>query len=126
LKRLGVRGLVKPSANALQVVIGTNADQVAGEIKAALKARAAVTSTATPIVTSLLAALGGRSNVRTVESVSTRLRINIVDASAVDESKIASLGVRGVAVPSPGWVHVIVGPGAPEAGSSLLRLLAST
>src|SRR5882724_2923856 len=37
LKRLGVRGTVK-SANALQVVVGTNADQVAGEMKAALRA----------------------------------------------------------------------------------------
>jgi PTS system N-acetylglucosamine-specific IIC component len=159
LKRLGARGLVKPSANALQVVVGTNADQVAGEIKAVLKAggaaagkaatqanRAAlgwIGATAAPAqgnaqggamagpfgtsaLTSLLAALGGRSNVRTVEAVSTRLRINIVDASAVDQSKIVSLGMRGVAVPSPGWVHVIIGPGAPEAGSSLLRLLAST
>jgi PTS system N-acetylglucosamine-specific IIC component len=38
LKRLGARGFVRPSANALQVVIGTNADQVAGEMKAALRA----------------------------------------------------------------------------------------
>jgi N-acetylglucosamine PTS system EIICBA or EIICB component len=183
LKRLGARGLVKPSANALQVVVGTNADQVAGEIKAELKARGGSAGTAAtqaahgwmgaiaapaapvaaqssassrgmphapgaadstaaerplatagtarasitaPTITSLLAALGGRSNVRTVESVSTRLRINIVDTSAVDESRIVSLGMRGVAVPTPGWMHVIVGPGAPEAGSSLLRLLAGS
>jgi N-acetylglucosamine PTS system EIICBA or EIICB component len=123
LKRLGARGLVKPSANALQVVVGTNADQVAGEIKAVLKASAARTPAA--IGAALLAALGGRSNVKLVESASTRLRINIVNAAAVDAFRIVSLGMRGVALPSPDWVHVIVGPGASEAGSSLQQLLAT-
>jgi N-acetylglucosamine PTS system EIICBA or EIICB component len=182
LKRLGARGVVKPSANALQVVVGTNADQVAGDIKAALKAGAAVGggsgvpvaasagaagapnaagvgggvpgaggaadgpgalgaasagatrsgprapsaapgAIAAQTLTSLLAALGGRSNVKIVESVSTRLRINIVNPDAVDTSRIVSLGMRGVAIPSPNWVHVIVGPGATEAGSSLQQLL---
>src|SRR5256885_357796 len=36
LKRLGVRGLVRPSANALQGVGGAAADQIAGEIRSAL------------------------------------------------------------------------------------------
>jgi len=31
LKRLGARGMIKPSATALQVVVGTEADQVAGD-----------------------------------------------------------------------------------------------
>jgi PTS system N-acetylglucosamine-specific IIC component len=146
LKRLGARGLVKPSANALQVVIGTNADQVAGEIKLALRsagpAPAADTSrpaavaeaisaspapaTAIPAstLTSLLTALGGRSNVRVVETASSRLRINIVDASAVDQPAMASLGLRGVIMAAPNWVHVIIGPGASAAAVSLRQLLA--
>ncbi len=36
LKRLGARGVVRPSADALQVVLGPVADQVAGDIRAAL------------------------------------------------------------------------------------------
>jgi PTS system N-acetylglucosamine-specific IIC component len=36
LRRLGARGLVRPSAEALQVVVGTTADQLAGEMRAAL------------------------------------------------------------------------------------------
>ena len=35
LKALGARGVVRPSATALQVVIGANADQIAGEIRGA-------------------------------------------------------------------------------------------
>jgi PTS system N-acetylglucosamine-specific IIC component len=36
LKQLGARGVVRPSANALQVVLGPIADQVAGDIRAGL------------------------------------------------------------------------------------------
>src|SRR5882724_7525644 len=41
LKRLGARGMIRPSATALQVVVGTDADQVAGEMKVALRAAGA-------------------------------------------------------------------------------------
>ncbi len=185
LKRLGARGFVKPSANALQVVIGTNADQVAGEMKAALRAggsalevvprstvgaqgmlvaAAGAGSPGAPGVSgappmsgapamsgaasmsgsvavsgaaavsdaqaasgagnALLAALGGRSNIRAVETASTRLRINIADTAKVDQRAIMSLGMRGVAVAAHNWIHVIVGPEADAAGSSLRQLLA--
>jgi PTS system N-acetylglucosamine-specific IIC component len=39
LRRLGARGLVRPSAEALQVVVGTTADQLAGEMRTALQTR---------------------------------------------------------------------------------------
>jgi N-acetylglucosamine PTS system EIICBA or EIICB component len=171
LKRLGVRGMIRPSANALQVVVGTNADQVAGEMKGALRTLRAggagvsatgagaaagpgavagpsavagpravagpgITANAappppaaprptlpTPTLTSLLAALGGRSNVRAVEAASSRLRINIADASIVDQPAIAALGMRGVTLAAPNWVHVIIGPEASAAGLSLRQLL---
>jgi PTS system N-acetylglucosamine-specific IIC component len=123
LKHLGARGMVKPSANALQVVIGTHADQVAGEIKLALRS-ANIAPGADDMVKSLLTALGGRSNIRSVETASSRLRINIVDASAVDQRAIRTLGLRGIAVAAPNWLHVIVGPGASAAGACLRKLLA--
>jgi len=208
LKRLGARGMIKPSATALQVVVGAEADQVAGEMRVALRALPAAASAGTagalpaggaphapvpstpaahapapnalgpstpaavvsgignplgappvpaapavgamanahgsmaapaavgsepstpaapPIPTqtlsSLLAALGGRTNIRAVESASTRLRINIVDPKAVDEGAISSLGLRGVARAAPNWVHVIVGPQAATASIALRQLL---
>ena len=121
LKRLGARGMIKPSANALQVVVGTNADQIAGEMKAALRAPGVVEGVS--YAPALLAALGGRSNIRAVETASTRLRINIADGSAVDERAIGALGLRGVALAAPDWVHVIVGPGAAAAAIALRKLL---
>ena len=158
LKALGARGVVRPSSTALQVVIGANADQVAGEIRDALHAgvtgaaagtvsalpntsintaamQSVVTTTTKGGVTSntdaaddatiehLLSALGGRTNVRAVEAAASRLRISVVKSSIVDATAIRSLGLRGVTVPSPDCVHVIVGPAASVTSAGLRRLL---
>jgi PTS system N-acetylglucosamine-specific IIC component len=127
LKRLGIRGIVKPSPEALQLVVGTHADQVAGELKAALRqgsVREPPAAGEEMKLASLLDALGGRSNVRAVEAASTRLRINLADSSKVDERAIGTLGLRGIARAAPDWVHVIIGPDAEPAALSLRRLLA--
>ena len=141
LKQLGVRGLVRPSANTLQVVVGTMADQVAGEIRSALHgaaSSAAVPGVAAPALAApapdtgavqpadaaaLLAALGGRANVRGVEAAASRLRVSVGDAALVDRAAIRGLGLRGMAAPNAGCVHVIVGPAAGAACAALRRLL---
>ncbi len=130
LKQLGVRGLVRPSANTLQVVIGTLADQVAGEIRSALHesaSSAAVPGSAAPALAAdaqkLLAALGGRANVRAVEAAASRLRVSVSDAALIDRDAIRGLGLRGMAIPVAGCVHVIVGPAANAACAALKRLL---
>jgi N-acetylglucosamine PTS system EIICBA or EIICB component len=151
LKRLGARGLVRPSATALQVVVGPTADQLASEIREAMasmprESPTAPASRATPpqqgpseiadstatasapaseVLQSLLAALGGRSNVRSVEPASSRLRIGVASAHAIDDAAIRKLGMRGVAIAATDCVHVIVGPAAEAAGVSLRELLAS-
>jgi N-acetylglucosamine PTS system EIICBA or EIICB component len=144
LKALGARGFVRPSATTLQVVIGANADQIAGEIRDAL--RAGGLSNATPIspgpvplpgpattteaspdpitIQLLFAALGGRTNVRSIDVAASRLRISVFKASVIDANAIRSLGLRGVTVPSSECVHVIVGPAAGVTSESLRRLIA--
>jgi N-acetylglucosamine PTS system EIICBA or EIICB component len=157
LKALGARGLVRPSATALQVVIGANADQIAGEIRDVLRseapastafdtaasslpsaARVPVSASATTTeaampteattdpatIQLLLAALGGRTNVRSVDVAASRLRISVLKASVIDANAIRSLGLRGVTVPSSECVHVIVGPAAGVTSESLRRLIA--
>ena len=140
LQQLGARGVVRPSAEALQVVVGAMADQLAGEIRAALRlapapaaARAAPAAEAAPPAARsaaapadwapLLAALGGRANVRSVATAGSRLRVNVGDAAVIDREAIRRLGLRGVAVPAAGWVHVIVGPAAEQAGGALRSML---
>jgi PTS system N-acetylglucosamine-specific IIC component len=134
LKALGVRGIVRPSATSLQVVIGANADQIAGEIRDALRTGTAASSpgsatTAEAVsdpttIQLLLAALGGRTNVRSIDVAASRLRISVFKASVIDTNAIRSLGLRGVTVPSPECVHVIVGPAAGVTSESLRRLIA--
>jgi len=139
LKQLGIRGLVRPSANALQVVVGTMADQVAGEIRSALHgsassaavpgsaaaalAKPAPDTVAAADVEALLAALGGRANVRAVEAAASRLRVSVSDAALIDRDAIRGLGLRGTAIPVAGCVHVIVGPAANAVCAALRRLL---
>lgn len=150
LKRLGARGIVRPSATALQVVVGPVADQLAGEIRetlAALPRESALTRSASavapsgaadtgdaaaklpglerPVVQKLFDALGGRANVRNVELASSRLRVGVANTAKVDRAAIRMLGLRGVTVAAADCVHVIVGPAAQSACASLRELLAS-
>lgn len=123
LTRLGSRGLVKPSADTLQIVVGPIADQIAADMKAVLRnPTSAITSAATNAA-SLLNALGGAVNVRAVETASSRLRIQVADARSVNRAALTSLGLRGIAHPSPECVHVIIGPSAADVGGALRALL---
>jgi N-acetylglucosamine PTS system EIICBA or EIICB component len=145
LKRLGARGVVRPSANTLQVVIGPIADQVAGAIRrtlareapmdlpAGMRAEAdapvdlptglhAAQAPSPPNLSRLLAALGGASNLRAVELAATRLRVRLADPALVDSAAVQALGLRGVARPAPNCLHLLIGPGpAAAATAALLR-----
>ncbi len=135
LERLGARGLVRPAEHALQVVVGTSADRLAEEIRAALQRPQAVTADVPPAApagpsaawsgdaAALLQGLGGRGNVREVNTASSRLRILVADSARLDRGALARLGLRGVALPAPGCVHLIVGPDAAAAATALLQLL---
>lgn len=146
LKRLGAIGIVRPSANALQVIVGPTAELLAGEIREALAgapemaptrdmgpgrhgpkpADAPVPEAAAlkqPVIEKLLAALGGHANVRAVETFASRLRVSVADAAGVDSAAIGTLGLRGAAAVSPDCVHVIVGPAAHSACVALRQML---
>ena len=154
LRQLGARGLVRPSPEALQVVVGTTADQLAGEIRAALPgaeaaavrgaSAAQMEPTAMPALArrtvtaqtagdtwrgdaaALLFALGGRDNVRALTAAASRLRLEIRDAARLDRARLDALGLRGVAVLRPDCVHLLVGPEAGAAAVALRHLLEPT
>ena len=117
LKRLGARGIVRPSATGLQVVLGPIADQVAGEIRAAM--RLAPPAPHGHASAALLAALGGRGNVLGVATAPGRLLLPVARADAVDDGALAGLGVRGVARPAAESVHVLVAGAVDETVASL-------
>jgi PTS system N-acetylglucosamine-specific IIC component len=136
LKRLGAKGVVRPSATALQVVLGPDADRIAGELRARLavprasaepKASAPAApapAQAAPLAAAdVIAALGGRSNVSEVAPGSSRVLAKVRDAAAVDAGKLSALGARAIARPAPDSVHLIVGPGADALAQAIGALL---
>jgi PTS system N-acetylglucosamine-specific IIC component len=112
LKQLGARGIVRPSAETLQVVVGPIADQLASDIRAEVKAPSAVAAVPTLSAASLLEALGGRANVRDVRLADSRLCVAVKNADAVVAARLAGLSVRGVARPAPDSLHFVLGPSA--------------
>jgi PTS system N-acetylglucosamine-specific IIC component len=130
---------VKPSANAVQVVLGPIADQVAAEMRAFLARGGVTVESASPLQASapiaatpsasvqdgkaVLAALGGAVNVRDVSVCSSRLRVGVARSDAVDEAALKASGVRGV-VKLGSSVHVVIGPAAPQLAEALRLALA--
>ncbi len=116
LSVLGARGIIRPSENAAQVVLGPVADLVAEEIRGALasggaaavpaKARTKATRGA-PLPANILYALGGGGNVRSVTALHGRFRVEIVDRDEIVDDRLAQL-TRGVAYPHPGVCHILI------------------
>jgi PTS system N-acetylglucosamine-specific IIC component len=121
LRSLGARGIVRISPTALQVVVGPVADQIAGEMRAALREGAAA-----PAAQGLAAALGGSRNVLACEAAAGRLLLRVRDAALVDDASLARLGARGVARPSAGVVHVLVAGSAAAAAAELAATAATS
>lgn len=63
----------------------------------------------TTIAQVILEGLGGKDNVTSVDNCITRLRLEVKDATLVNEKKIKSAGVAGVIRPSKSAVQVVVG-----------------
>jgi PTS system N-acetylglucosamine-specific IIC component len=123
LKRLGARGILRSSAQGLQVVLGPIADQVAGEIRAALRSAPLTVAPAAHDAPALLAALGGRRNVRDLETAAGRLLIRTARPESIDEPALAKLGIRGIARSAADRVQVLVAGPVEEWAEPLRRLL---
>jgi N-acetylglucosamine PTS system EIICBA or EIICB component len=136
LRQLGASGTVKLSAQALQVVLGPIADQVAGQIRAQLRlpapgtalptavSQAALTNTAPyPQLTAIFSALGGTANVREVQPVAGRVLVRVQRAEAVDSAALDRLFERGVAYPAPDRLQLLAGPAAGALADGLLASL---
>jgi PTS system N-acetylglucosamine-specific IIC component len=137
LKAIGARGLVRPAAGALQVVLGPAADQIAGEMRAFIASAPA----AMPIIPSkskadlrprprdlaavgavdaLIVALGGIGNVEALSVCDTRLQFALRRETTFDAASLQAVGVRTAARLSDTAWQVVVGPGA-EAWAETLR-----
>jgi PTS system N-acetylglucosamine-specific IIC component len=127
---LGSRGLLRSANAGLQVVLGPIADQVAGEIRDAMRSASSrqdvePVPNAGPDAAAMLAALGGRRNVGDIECHAGRVLVRIADAKVVDEPALRTLGIRGVAHPIAGSMQLLI-PGSAEDWAQPLRRLLAT
>jgi PTS system N-acetylglucosamine-specific IIC component len=124
LKALGSRGLIKPAAGSVQVVLGPEADLISDEIRTALQqadsspaapgsgwscVRRTQAGSASMQREDWLQALGGQANVKRVQAVAGgRLRIEVADSALVDIAALQALGARGVTTFSSSLLHVLL------------------
>jgi PTS system N-acetylglucosamine-specific IIC component len=136
LRTLGARGIVRPAQNVMQVVIGPQAEIVAGEIRDALTgeeyagisavdgkpfaalegvktvpiARSHSTEVESGVADRLLDAFGGIANVQKAEHVAvTRLRFVLRDGGKADSEALERSGAAGLVKASDSVWHVIAG-----------------
>jgi PTS system N-acetylglucosamine-specific IIC component len=102
LRALGARGVVRPGGNALQVVLGPIADQVAGEIRTTLRGKGGDRDERWS------RALGGAANVEEVRQRATRLIVSLADPDKLDDAALKALGARAVTRSAGGLVHVLL------------------
>ena len=125
LRALGARGLVRPSANTLQVVVGPIADQLAGDIRNAVRSSAPSLPPPPGDVAAradgLARAFGGRANLTHIDVRGSRLVITVADAAVADESAVRQAGFRGVVKVAARIWHVVAGPEAERAAARLRR-----
>jgi PTS system N-acetylglucosamine-specific IIC component len=124
LIRFGSRGLLRSSNTGLQVVLGPIADQVAGEIRDALRAAPSRRDAPIPDASAKLAALGGRANVGDIHCHAGRVLVHIADPKKVDEAALRALGIRAVARPASGPLQLLIAGSAEEWAQPLRGLLA--
>jgi PTS system N-acetylglucosamine-specific IIC component len=135
LKALGAAGMIYPTSDTMQVVVGLRADAIAAELRRVAEAPApqpVTRTTASDRVGEqslaedeghmLLQALGGTDNVVAVEARGTRLKIRVRDAGLVDEVRLSGTGLRGAAVIDEKLVHVLA-DGSPAPIARALQLL---
>jgi PTS system glucose-specific IIC component len=143
LKSLGAAGVMM-AGSGVQAVFGTRSENLKTEMDIFLKsagaeaelpagvagaAPAAAASGgierardphARRVAERLLAALGGRGNVRAAaECAWTRVRVEVHDLGRADEAALRDAGAHGVMRPAPGVLHLLMGPAADQYAAEL-------
>ena len=145
LRRWGARDFARPDAATLEVILGPSAASVAGEMRGmvglsqsdgGVSSQAAYASTRTASaaadalkdvpgdekIKAMIMALGGPENLLSVDACTTRLRLEVGNAT-IDEAKLKSLGARGFVHPDAGTLQVILGPTADTTASEIRDVL---
>lgn len=77
----------------------------------------------TAMAETILEGLGGKDNIMVLDNCITRLRIDLRDASLVDEKKIKSAGISGIIRPGKNSIQVVVGTKVQFVANAMKKLL---
>jgi N-acetylglucosamine PTS system EIICBA or EIICB component len=115
LKALGARGMVRPGGDALQVVLGPIADQVAGEIRAVASHGAPAAPAPIAAIISdqpedfgpLPVMLGGVDNVIALTRRAGRIVAQVRDAEGIDRTALDGFAAHGWALVGARTIHIL-------------------
>jgi PTS system N-acetylglucosamine-specific IIC component len=141
IKQLGARGTIRPAAGTLQIVLGLRADQVASDIRAALRTSQAARKISEPVAAvseahrddgqacaarsvadSILAGLGGVANIAEMRLLVSRVHLVVHDKARLEMAHIEQLGLRGFGITPGGALHLLIGPLAGDVHARLETL----
>lgn len=74
------------------------------------------------VAATIMAGLGGKDNIVSLDNCITRLRIEVKDYTAIDEKQIKAAGVAGILRPSKTTVQVIVGTQVQHVADEMKKL----
>lgn len=97
LRALGASGVLRPTKDTVQVIMGLRADEIAGNMR----------RTGSGSADRVLSAMGGRDNLAEVECFGTRLSLQVSDASKVQEGMLAGSGIRALVKVGEGRFHLV-------------------
>jgi PTS system N-acetylglucosamine-specific IIC component len=115
LRALGAKGIVRPGGQALQVVLGPQADQVAADLRTQLRAAGSGPAEA-------LAALLAGAGVRRIEARDRRLLVELARPLDLAPAAFQQAGARGAWI-SGERLHLILGADAADIGRRLATAL---
>jgi PTS system N-acetylglucosamine-specific IIC component len=73
-----------------------------------------------------LGALGGPTNLKSVDACTTRLRLSLLNPRAIDEPSLRALGARGIVHPGGDSVQVVLGPIADQVAGEIRAAATAT
>ena len=142
LKALGAKGFVTPAPDAVQVILGPQAEIVASKIRETLsqlgldaarkpavapvaeKKAVAVNSASAANSTAILAALGGKSNVTAVSLVAiTRIKVELKNDKIIDVAQLKANGVVEVIDLGAKVKQLYIGDNAESVATGVSQLL---
>jgi glucose PTS system EIICB or EIICBA component len=126
LKALGAAGVVV-MGSSMQAIFGTRSENLKSDMEAYLRMvgsdaerPSAADGEVARTASELVVGLGGASNIERVEAVAlTRLRVIVLDGSAVRDDLLGAAGVYGVMRPARNTLHVLIGQRAAEYAAAM-------